>query len=192
MATYFLLLLQINRKTSHPFIWFYSESVWFGPFSGSIQGTFIWLIQTPNLLSFGFHPCMSSPIFSNNVKECVSGWRRQSHNNPTSGKPECFSSSKRRMRGWRWHSGDWEKRESTEDREGTQEELKDEPQLMRFAVAERKRDLKNSVELQVLYNSRKLYSLLCTTLSTVRLLFSYPLFHNQPCFLASKSTLISL
>lgn len=38
-----------------------------------------------------------------------------------------------------------------------QKELKDEPQLMRIAVAERKRDLKNSVELQVQYDSRKLF-----------------------------------
>lgn len=40
-----------------------------------------------------------------------------------------------------------------------QKELKDEPQLMRIAVAERKRDLKNSVELQV----QKIVLFLCTT-----------------------------
>lgn len=49
-----------------------------------------------------------------------------------------------------------------------EEELKDEPQLMRFTVAEKKRDLKNSEEPQVLY---KLYSLSCTTLSS-QLLFT--------------------
>lgn len=192
MATYFLLLLQINRKTSHPFIWFYSVSVWFRPFSGSIQGTFIWLIQTPNLLSFSFHPCMSSPIFSNNVKECVS---LAEEDNPIAILLLAnLSASPAARGGW----GDEDGIAGIE-RKGKALKIEKEcrkssriNQLMRFAVAERKRDLKNSVELQVLYNSRKLHSLLCTTLSTVRLLFSYLLFHNQPCFLASKSTMISL
>lgn len=51
------------------------------------------------------------------------------------------------------------KGKALKDRDGTQEELKDEAQLMRFAGAERKRDLENSVELQVQYKSRKLCSL---------------------------------
>lgn len=71
------------------------------------------------------------------------------------------------------------------------EDFKDELQLMRFTVAEKKRDLKSSVELQVLYNSRKMYSFV-STLSTVRFLFSYFLFHNPPCFSAFKFTMMCL
>lgn len=124
---------------------------------------------------------MSSPILSNNVKERVSLDEEDNPitilllANPSAAKAASTAALKRRMRGWRWDSRDGEKWERLGDQEGMPEEPKDELRLMRFVVAERKRNLKNSVGLEILFNGTQL----CVQ-STGWYLFNSLQFHNQP------------